>query len=209
VVVPGPQASPSPTDTSPDGTPTPDATPTPAPAPALSCGTVMIRDLKIWTDDPNGPVIEYRPWSLVDLMNPDASTINDLPVEPGTYTRVRFTIHKPVGAGSPGPGTGNPSVNDSIHLCGVQDGIPFEYRDDVTDRVDRRDPGGVTIDSNGPARLLLIFDSSTWFDGIDLSTATLDANGVVQLDRDHNADLARALRQNFEQSVRLANAQHR
>jgi hypothetical protein len=163
---------------------------------------VVIRDLRI--SSTAGDEIRAREWADLDLLDPDASTLNDLSVTPGTYDRVRFTMHKRTGEGSGGPGTGNPEVNHSIHLCGSWQGQPWDYTDDTTENVDRRDPGGVTIDAGGPAKLFVVFDMTTWFAGIDLTGATVAADGVVYLAHHENAALQRALRDNIRDSIRLA-----
>ena len=181
-----------------------DPEPTPAPTPSLACGIVVIRDLRI-DDESSGADIRHRAWADLDLTNPDGSTLNALAVSPGTYDRVRFTMHKRTGDGSGGPGTGNPEVNHSIHLCGTWNGIAWDYTDDTTDTVDRRDAGGVVIDGDGPAKLFVAFDSSTWFDGIDLTQATVAPDGVVYLAHHENDALQRALRENIKKSVHLAN----
>lgn len=191
-----------------DPTPTPTASPSPSPTPSLACGTVVIRDLRIKTDDSSGPSISYRPWAELDLTDPNASTINGLGVSPGTYTRVRFTVHKRTGSGSGGPGTGNPEVNHSIHLCGEWNGIAWDYKDDETFDIDRRDEGGVVVDGDGPAKLFVIFDSAHWFDGIDLTQWPAAPDGVVYMDHHVNAELQRRFRDNFRDSVRLANEAH-
>lgn len=195
---------------------TPSVDPTPAATPIdpidpseglpegdAGCNTVMIRDLRIWSDDAEGPVVEYRPWAVIDLDDPDASVLNDLPIEPGVYSKVRFTLHKPVGHLSPGPGTGNPSENVSVHLCGIRDGVSWEYAGDVTDQVYRESDGGVMVTPYGPARLFVAFDKSTWFDGIDLTTAERDEDGVVRMSHDSNHALANRLEKNFKDSVSL------
>ena len=200
-----PDATPTPTatSTSPDSTPTPTATPTasdtptPAPTPALACGEVMIRDLIISTGDPNGPQIHDRGWSVLDLANPNGSTINDLGVSPGTYTSVRFTIHKE-----------NPAQTWSVHLCGTWQGVQWDVQDDITDNVVRKDAGGVTVDSDGPGKLFVVFDSSHWFDGIDLTNDPPAPDGIVYLSHDSNLQDAMKFKQNFETSIRLANQAH-
>lgn len=173
------------------------------PSPSLSCGMVVIRDLRI--SGGSGNDIDFRAWADLDLMDPDASTLNDLAVSPGTYDRVRFTMHKRTGNGSGGPGTGNPVVNHSIHLCGTWQGQAWDYTDDTTENVDRRDLAGVSIDGDGPAKLFVVFDMTTWFDGIDLTGATVAADGVVYLAHDQNKQLQQALRDNIRDSIHLAN----
>ena len=173
------------------------------PAPSLSCGLFVIRDLRVSTS--NGNDLDVRAWADFDLSDPNASTLNDLAIPAGLYDRVRFTIHKRVGDGSGGPGTGNPEVNHSVHLCGTQQGVTWDYTDDTTDNVDRRDEGGVEIDGDGPAKLFIVFDSTTWFDGIDLTQAAVAADGIVYLAHHENADLQRALRDNIRESIHLAN----
>ncbi|HVO31777.1 MAG TPA: hypothetical protein VMV18_13615 [bacterium] len=194
---PTPGSTPTPTATA-----TPDSTPTPTPA--LACGMVVIRDLRIATDDPNGPTIDFRAWADLDLANPNGSSLNELPVAPGVYRSVTFQMHKRVGSGSGGPGTGNPDVNGSLHLCGTWQGSTFDVFLDVTDTLFNRDPNGVTIDGDGPAKLFVVFDSSHWFDGIDLSTATVAPDGVVYLSHDQNKQMADVFKQNFKTSIRLA-----
>ncbi len=205
---PTPTATPDPDNPTPTPTPDPDETPTPtptpAPTPSLSCGSVIIKDLRI-TDEVAGPAISYRPWTELELANPNGSSINGLGLAPGTYTRVRFTVHKPTGSGSGGPGTGDPSINHSVHLCGEWNGIAWDYKDDETFDVDRREPNGVVVDGDGPAKLFVIFDSSGWFDGIDLSTLQPAPDGVVYLDHHVNHPVQLQFRDNFRDSVRLAN----
>jgi len=220
----GPGGTPTPTPTSLDSptpgtpTPTPGPTPmeTPAPSPSptstpatgpeLTCGTVTIRSLMI--SDPAGPTILYRDWATLTLASPDASSLNGLGVTPGTYKRVQFVMAEPVGIGSPGPGTGNPAVNGSLHICGVAQGIPFEVFDDVTTTVDRQDPGGVTAGAGGPGVLFVDFDSTHWLDGIDLTRASL-TNGVAYLNHASNLQMAMEFKQNFVNSVHLADQAHR
>jgi len=175
----------------------------PPAAPELSCGLFVIRDVRISTDD--GANLDFRTWADLDLADPNASTVNDVAVPPGLYDRVRFTIHKRTGEGSGGPGTGNPEVNHSVHLCGTHQGVTWDYTDDTTDNVDRRDEGGVLIDGDGPAKLFIVFDSTTWFDGIDLTQAEVAADGVAYLAHHENSDLQRALRDNIRDSIHLAN----
>lgn len=202
-------------DDNPDDPDNPDDTPdnpddppdggeeTPPNAPELSCGMFVIRDLRISSD--SGDDIDFRPWADLDLANPNGSTLNDLGVSAGLYNRVRFTTHKRTGDGSDGPGTGNPEVNHSAHLCGTYQGVTWDYTDDTTEHVDRRDEGGVQLDGEGPAKLFVVFDSTTWFDGIDLTQATVAADGVVYLAHHENADLQHALRDNIRESIHLAN----
>lgn len=203
----------TPDDTSPDDPDNPDNPDEPgetpddpgeAPdAPALACGSFVIRDLRISTDA--GDDIHSRPWADLELSNPNGSTINDLSVSPGIYQRVRFTMHKRTGDDSGGPGTGNPEVNHSIHLCGTYQGVTWDYTDDTTESVDRRDENGVEIDGDGPAKLFVVFDSTTWFDGIDLTQADVAPDGVVYLAHSENEPLQRALRDNIRESIHLAN----
>lgn len=205
----GPDNTPTPAPTaSPTATPDPDEspTPTPAPTPSLACGTVVIRDVRLSGDAGES---HFRPWADLDIANPNGSTINGFGIPEGTYDRVRFTMHKRTGSDSNGPGTGNPEVNHSIHICGTWQGVQFDYTDDTTDNVDRRDPAGVTVDLDGPGKLFVVFDSSTWFDGIDLTQATVAADGIVYLAHHENEELQRQFRDNFKASVKLANDLHR
>lgn len=169
------------------------ADPPPPPVPdGVTCATFMIRDVRL----DGATSFDQRVWEPVDLMNPSASKINLLAIEPGTYDRVRLTIEPKEGF-VPGP-TGR---KVSTLLCLTVDGKRLEYRDDTYDTFELRPSGGVVVEPGRLGHFLVTFDVASWFEGIDTSSLEPDDTGVVSIDERNHHDLQNQLRDRIKASI--------
>jgi hypothetical protein len=166
--------------------------PVPPPPNNVTCAAFMIRDVRL----DGATSFDQRVWEPVDLFHPDASKINLLAVQPGTYDRLRLTIEPQEGF-MPGP-TGR---KVSTVLCITIDGKNIEYRDDTYDTFELRPAGGVVVEPDRMARFLVTFDLAGWFDGIDVSGLTPDSGGVVHIDERNHHELQNQIRDRIKDSI--------
>jgi hypothetical protein len=115
---------------------------------------------------------------LVDLpLNSGPQQQFAIGIEPGTYTAVRFHIHK-ANSGSEAPFlTEHPEfVGTSIRVTGTFNHEPFTYTTSLNAVQHQRFESPVTVDASGTTDVTLLVDLSTWFLGpqgalIDPATA--------------------------------------
>jgi hypothetical protein len=115
---------------------------------------------------------------LVDLpLNSGPQQQFAIDIEPGTYTAVRFHIHK-ANSGSEAPFlTEHPEfVGTSIRVTGTFNHEPFTYTTSLNAVQHQRFESPVTVDASGTTDVTLLVDLSTWFLGpqgalIDPATA--------------------------------------
>ena len=87
-------------------------------------------------------------------------------IEPGTYTAVRFHIHK-ANSGSEAPFLAeHPEfVGTSIRVAGTFNDEPFTYTTSLNAVQHQRFESPVTVDASGTTDVTLLVDLSTWFLG--------------------------------------------
>lgn len=102
---------------------------------------------------------------LVDLpLNSGAQQQFSIGIEPGTYTAVRFHIHK-ANSGSEASFLANHPefVGTSIRVTGTFNDAPFVYSTSLNTVQRQRFEAPVTVDQSGSADVTLLVDLSTWF----------------------------------------------
>lgn len=102
---------------------------------------------------------------LVDLpLNSGAQQQFAISIEPGTYTAVRFHIHKAnSGAEAPFLADHPEFVGTSIRLAGTFNDAPFVYTTSLNALQRQAFESPVTVDESGTADVTLLVDLSTWF----------------------------------------------
>lgn len=104
---------------------------------------------------------------LVDLpLNSGPQQQFAIDIEPGTYTAVRFHIHK-ANSGSEAPFLAeHPEfVGTSIRVTGTFNHEPFTYTTSLNAVQHQRFESPVTVDASGTTDVTLLVDLSTWFLG--------------------------------------------
>lgn len=115
---------------------------------------------------------------LVDLpLNTGAQQQFAIGIQPGTYTAVRFHIHK-ANSGSEAPFLADHPefVGNSIRVTGTYNDVPFVYTTSLNAVQRQRFESPITVDQSGSTDVTLLVDLSTWFQGtggtlIDPATA--------------------------------------
>jgi hypothetical protein len=162
----------------------------------LTCAWFMVRNVKLVGNDDAG--FDARIWEPLDLLDPTSSAIDILDVEPGTYERLRLQIHAEEGF-LPGP-TGR---KVSMMVCATIDGVAIEYRDDTWESIVVRPDAGIEVVPGELAKLALRFDTSDWFDDVDVSELEPAADGIVYIDEENRHDLQNAIRDRIRDSIDL------
>ena len=120
---------------------------------------------------------------LVDLpLNSRPEQQFAISIEPGTYTGVRFHIHKANSGSEAAFLTDHPEfVGSSIRVAGTFNDEPFTYTTSLNAVQEQRFESPVTVDASGTTDVTLLVDLSTWFKGTDgtlVSPATAMAGGA-------------------------------
>jgi hypothetical protein len=102
---------------------------------------------------------------LVDLpLNSGAQQQFSIGIEPGTYTAVRFHIHKANSGAEASFLADHPEfVGSSIRVTGTFNDAPFVYTTSLNVLQRQRFESPVTVDESGSADVTLLVDLSTWF----------------------------------------------
>jgi hypothetical protein len=102
---------------------------------------------------------------LVDLpLNSGAQQQFSIGIAPGTYTAVRFHIHKANSGAEAAFLADHPEfVGKSIRVTGTFNDTPFTYTTSLNALQRQRFETPVTVDESGSADVTLLVDLSTWF----------------------------------------------
>lgn len=106
---------------------------------------------------------------LVDLpLNSAPQQQFAISIEPGTYTGVRFHIHKANSGSEAAFLTDHPEfVGASIRVAGTFNDEPFTYTTSLNAVQEQRFESPVTVDASGTTDVTLLVDLSTWFKAAD------------------------------------------
>ncbi len=115
---------------------------------------------------------------LVDLpLNSGAQQQFSIGIEPGTYTAVRFHIHKANSGSEAAFLADHPEfVGTSIRVTGTFNDQAFTYTTSLNALQRQRFESPVTVDQSGSADVTLLVDLSTWF--LDGSTLVNPATAM-------------------------------
>jgi hypothetical protein len=106
---------------------------------------------------------------LVDLpLNSAPQQQFAISIEPGTYTGVRFHIHKANSGSEAAFLTDHPEfVGTSIRVTGTFNDEPFTYTTSLNAVQEQRFESPVTVDASGTTDVTLLVDLSSWFKAAD------------------------------------------
>ncbi|MDH3495592.1 MAG: hypothetical protein OER21_02410 [Gemmatimonadota bacterium] len=103
-------------------------------------------------------------------------------IEPGTYDRIDFEVHKTEGSGDAAFIAANPQFDGlSIRVEGTWNGTTFVYTSDLDVEQENRLVQPLLIDAAGPTNVTLRVDLSTWFrnqSGVLVDPASANKGGA-------------------------------
>lgn len=123
-------------------------------------------------------------------------------VTDGSYQRLEFKLKPYRGADAT-----DPLVNHTVYVAGsvvigsTTRSFTFAYH--ITEEVKLMGSSSAKVDPNGSASLMLNFDPSQWFTGVDFSTATVSSDDSIVIDKNNNESLMKAVKKNFKKSIRF------
>ena len=125
----------------------------------------------------------------------------ELPV--GTYTEIKARL-EPIDV-EDGIDPASPLAGKSIYVVGSLEGQPFRFEADFDDEFVVQDETGIVVSDSSIASFVLTFNVAGWFDGVDLSTATVDSDGVVVLSDESNTEIFNQIKENIQSSSEIEN----
>ena len=167
---------------------TPGGDPGPKPGLTLTTAELMVRDLELG-GHPGKKDKHKKVWQTIDLLDPAASDINMLDVEPGVYHRLSLRIRAADGA--------------SVFMSGLIDGVPFEFRDDSRFTVTLLSEDGILVEEGHVAELFVEFDAEEWFTDVDFAALVTSPDGIIYIDETHNVKAWETLRDALQASIEL------
>lgn len=133
----------------------------------------------------------------VDALDPDDSTIPEIPLPADTYKKVEFKFEKP------SAGEGIQGTDAAIALDATIDGTKVQVRIAKSDKVTLRHVDGIALANGGTSTFLIDLDVPGWFDGVDVTTLEADADGVVLIDSQTNKSAYDKVLDNLKATIKL------
>jgi len=162
----------------------------------------LITELKLLPD--KDPVTEEKEAKFkakgdfwIDALDPDSSTIPTIPPPAETYKKVEFKFEKVKDS------HGIDGTDAAIALDATINGTSVVVRIEKTDKVTLRHVDGIALATGGTSTFLLNLNVPGWFDGVDLSTLTADANGVILIEKETNKDAYATVTANLKATIKL------
>lgn len=134
------------------------------------------------------------------LTNTVSPEIPSVTVLDGTYRRIEFEV-KPNRVLD----AADPLLNHSVYIAGTVslngNSVPFTYALRLSEEFKIRGPQGATVQPDVANSLVISFNPSLWFTGVDFSGATQDAAGTIVIDENSNTKLLDSVKERIKDSA--------
>ncbi|MBC7533887.1 MAG: hypothetical protein H7318_20160 [Oligoflexus sp.] len=115
----------------------------------------------------------------------------------GSYRRIEFQMKRNFSAAEGEAILGNVfAIRGTVLKAGVK--VPFAIDWHVALNFRLSGEGAITVAPGIDNAMLIDFDLSKWFEGIDLKAATVDSDGTIYISKRSNRDLMRKLHHNIK-----------
>ncbi len=122
----------------------------------------------------------------------------------GSYHRIEFKLKRNVSAEDSDPLLGNVFVvMGSYTKPGASETTPFEINWHSAMNFRLKGDSAFKVEAEGETKLSIVFDLQKWFEGIDLSTATVGDDGVIHINKSSNKEIMKQLRKNIKKNTRF------
>ncbi len=122
----------------------------------------------------------------------------------GSYRRIEFKLKRNVSAEESDPLLGNVFVvKGSYTKPGASEATPFEINWHAAMNFRLKGDSAFKVEADGESKLSIVFDLQKWFEGVDLSTATIGDDGIILIDKTSNKELMKQLRKNIKMNTRF------
>lgn len=145
--------------------------------------------------------LKWKGAYVFDLVsNTVTPEIPSVSVLDGTYRRLEFQIKPNRVVAST-----DPLFNHSVYVAGsvTMNGtaVPFTYALRLSEEFKIRGPKGAAVQPDVANALVVSFNPSTWFAGIDFSAATRNASGTIVIDENNNTSLLDSIKEKIKDST--------
>ena len=145
-------------------------------------------------------------WSGPFLFDAIAGKLEgDLPkvsLADGSYRRVEFQMKRNFSAAAGEAIVGNVfAIRGTFLKAAVK--VPFEIDWHVALNLRLSGEGAVTVKAGEDNKMLINFDLSKWFEGIDLKAATVNKDGTIYINKSTNVPIMKQLHHNIKVNARF------
>lgn len=158
----------------------------------------LVREVKILTDDDAFDLkLKAKGDFYVDALDAQNSILPFMVLPSATYKKVEFKFEKPK------DGMGIAGTDAAIAMDAVIGGMSIQLRVRGTDKVTVRNATGIALASGQTSTFLLDLDVESWFDGVELSSLVIGANGIALIDDTANKDAYDQVFANIKTAIKL------
>lgn len=119
----------------------------------------------------------------------------------GSYRRIEFKMKRNVTAADADPLLGNVFVIKGTVAKG-EESVPFAITWHSSMNFRLKGDKALKVEPENDAKLSIVFDLDKWFDGIDMTSAEVSADGVIYINKKSNHQLMKQLRKNIKMNTR-------
>jgi len=111
-------------------------------------------------------------------------------IEPGVYHKLKVKFDNVLPTGN------TLEINGTATIGGVNFRFEFISKDDSEYEVEN--PNGLPVNPDDAVTFVLQIDLASLFSGVDFTTATVDADGVIRINENSNSNLQDLIEENFD-----------
>ena len=141
----------------------------------------------------NGDEQDYKykgNYSFDILTGTSTPPLPTVEIEPGVYHKLKVKFDNVLPTGN------SLEINGTATVAGVD--FQFEFTSKVDAEFKIENPDGVSVNPDDIVTFVLQIDLPSLFGGVDFSTATIDADGVIRINDNSNANIQDIIENNFE-----------
>ncbi|MBC7659209.1 MAG: hypothetical protein H7249_05820 [Chitinophagaceae bacterium] len=128
-----------------------------------------------------------------------APTVN---LADGSYHRVEFQLKRNFSAAEGEAILGNVfAIKGTFLKAGVK--VPFEIDWHIALNFRLAGDSAITVTGGANNAMVISFDLNKWFEGVDLTTATVDADGTIYIDKNTNKEIMKEIHHNIKLNARV------
>ena len=121
----------------------------------------------------------------------------------GSYRRVEFKMRRNFSVAAEDPILGNVFIINGTFKKADGTVVPFVISWHMAMNFRLRADNPFSVVAAGQNKLSIVFDVVKWFEGIDLETATVDADGTMYINKSSNREILSALHKNMKVNTRF------
>ena len=145
----------------------------------------------------------YGPYVFDALTGELTGGLTPVSMVDGSYERIEFKLRRNWDVEDDDPLLGNVFVIQGNYTNG-DTSTPFEIDYHIAMNFRLKGDGAFMVEAGETNVTTILFNLSSWFEGVDLSTATVDEDsGVIYINNKSNKEVFRAIRKNIKEAIKF------